>query len=187
MKRKSLLTVLVVVIILMRGANLSCQQLTESKVNGNDNIYQSDSAQLRHIYIFTNIGILEVLSFGIGYQLSSDFSIAIKWGGTCIGGGGGYGLPGSGDGIGIKASYRLPYDIFNNISFEYIPYLRLSLTDQGSSTFKGNFFDLNVGYENILKNNVKIFWSLGLCLSDAKKAHMVFSPSVKIGLNYNIF
>lgn len=97
-------------------------------------------------------------------------------------------MPNSGSGFGFKFSYYKPLLFFNNLSFEYITYLTTTLdwVSIGSNLFfKGNYFDFNVGRENIDDYGFNYFWSIGSCISAAKNTNVVYFPSLKIGVNYN--
>lgn len=138
----------------------------------------------RSIFLFSNIGILDFLSLGIGYQVSEKISIAIKGSQTFIGSSA-MGFPHGGNGVGIKFSYHTPFLFFNTTSLEYIPYLSTSFDDHINSITKGNYFDFNFGRETIDESGFNFFWAIGFCVSAAKDAHVLYSPSLKIGLNFN--
>ncbi|MDI6786655.1 MAG: hypothetical protein QMD92_08100 [bacterium] len=134
------------------------------------------------------MGILEVLSIGIGYQISKNTAISIKGSGTWIGSSA-LGFPSSGMGLGFKLSYYKPILFFNNFSFEYISYLSTTLdwVHRGyKPLFKGSYFDFNLGKETIDECGFNFFWAIGFCISAAKEAHILYFPSLKIGLNFNI-
>ncbi|KUG25725.1 hypothetical protein ASZ90_004446 [hydrocarbon metagenome] len=144
--------------------------------------------ELRNFFVTTNTGILEFISIGIGYQINDDISIALKYSGTWIGSSA-MGLPNSAYGLGCKFSYHKPFLFFNSTSFEYISYLSSTLDWQSRENepfLKGHYFDLHIGKENIEKNGFNFFWSLGICLSAAKEAHILVSPSLKGGVNFNL-
>jgi len=149
----------------------------------------------RKFYVFSSVGLIEIVSIGVGYQISRDISFAIKGASTWIGS---YALlfPNGASGVGIKLSYHKPFLFFNTASFDYIIYLYSTLDweskrqpwNLGYEPFiKGHYFDVNIGKETINKSGLNIFWSIGVCLSAAKEAHILFAPSLKVGLNYNIF
>jgi len=139
---------------------------------------------LRGIFLFSNIGILDFLSLGIGYQVSEKISLAIKGSQTFIGSSA-MGFPNGGSGVGVKLSYHTPFLFFNSTSFEYIQYLSTSYDDHINSITKGNYFDFNFGKETINKSGFNYFWAIGFSVSAAKEAHVLYAPSLKIGLNFN--
>ena len=146
---------------------------------------QNDS--IRNVFLYTGIGLFEVINIGIGYQISHELAFSFKYAGTWIG----YSniLPSSGDGVGIKISYFPKQWIVNTISAEYISYLNLSVDYDRriNSVTKGNYFELNIGNENIDKSKLKIYWAVGFGLSAAKTVSTLFFPSLKVGINYNLF
>ncbi len=144
---------------------------------------QNDST--RKVYVYAGIGLLELYNIGIGYQVSPEIAFSFKYAGTNIGYG--YILPSAGNGVGFKISYFTPLWIFNNMSVEYISYLNLGLDRKINSVTKGNYFELNVGNENIDKSKLKIYWAVGFGLSAAKTVSTLFFPSIKVGINYNLF
>ncbi|AFH50036.1 Hypothetical protein IALB_2333 [Ignavibacterium album JCM 16511] len=139
---------------------------------------------LRGIFLFSSIGILDFLSLGIGYQVSEKISIAIKGSQTFIGSSA-MGFPHGGNGVGIKISYHTPFLFFNTTSLEYISYLSTSFDDHINSITKGNYFDFNLGREIIDESGFNFFWAIGFCVSAAKEANVLYTPSLKIGLNFN--
>ncbi len=138
----------------------------------------------RSIFLFSNIGILDFLSLGIGYQVSEKISIAVKGSQTFIGSSA-MGFPHGGNGVGIKLSYHTHFLFFNTTSLEYIPYLSTSFDDHINSITKGNYFDFNFGRETINESGFNFFWAIGFCVSAAKEANVLYTPSLKIGLNFN--
>jgi len=138
----------------------------------------------RSIFLFSNIGILDFLSIGIGYQVSDKISLSLKGSQTFIGSSA-IGLPHGGNGVGIKLSYHTPFLFFNTTSFEYIQYLSTSIDYRINSITKGNYFDFNCGRESINESGFNFFWAIGVCISNAKGANVLYSPSLKIGFNFN--
>lgn len=146
----------------------------------------SNKDSTRNVFVYSSVGLLEIFSLGIGCQVSTDIALSFKYSGTNIGYAN-FNLPSSGTGVGVKVSYFTKQWIFNNISAEYISYLNLELDRKINSVTKGNYFELNLGYENIDKSKLKIYWAVGFGLSDAKTVSTLFFPSLKIGINYNLF
>lgn len=146
-----------------------------------------NSAEPRSFFINSSLGILEFISLGIGYQASEKVAISIKASDTFITGSS-LVFPNTGTGLGFKVSYSTEFLFFNSISAEYIAYLSLTYdqTIMPSGTIKGNYFDLNIGRENIYAKGLNVFWAIGICASAVKTQETLFSPSIKIGLNYNI-
>lgn len=147
----------------------------------------------RSVFLFSSVGIIEVLSLGVGYQVTENFSLALKWSATWIGSGAMI-LPNGASGYGIKLSYHKPFLFCNSTSFEYILYLHSTLDWERKKlygridkipTLKGHYFDFNIGRETINESGFKFFWAIGFCVSAAKEAHVLYAPSLKIGLNYN--
>lgn len=147
----------------------------------------------RSVFLFSSIGLIEIPSLGVGYQVNKDFSFAIKWSTTWIGS---YAilLPNSASGYGIKLSYHKPFLFFNSASFEYILYLHSTLDWERKElygqidkipTLKGHYLDFNIGQETINDSGFNFFWAIGFCVSAAKEANALYAPSLKIGLNYN--
>lgn len=139
---------------------------------------------LRGIFLFSNIGILDFLSAGIGYQVSEKISLSLKGSQTFIGSSA-MGLPHGGSGVGIKLSYHTPFLFFNATSFEYIQYLSTSIDYRINSITKGNYFDFNIGRETVNESGFNFFWGIGVCMSNAKGANVLYSPSLKFGFNFN--
>lgn len=146
---------------------------------------------VRGVFLYSGIGLIEVLTIGVGTQVSQDISISLKYAATWIGSGA-MGLPNSATGIGLKLTYHknlapLPLDA---ISFDYILYLHSSLDwqsrlDKYDPFIKGHYFDINVGKETISESGFNFFWAVGFCISAAKEANVLYAPSIKIGLNFN--
>lgn len=149
----------------------------------NNSMKQNDS--IRYMYVYSSIGILEAFSAGVGYQVNSNFSLSIIYSVSFIGSG--YIFPNDASGIGLKVSYFKPFSIFNCINAEYVNYLWTSSTRTKSSTSKGNYFEVTIGKDSFQKKGLRIFWGIGISISNAKEATIVYSPSLKIGLTYNLF
>lgn len=158
------------------------------------NIYSQNSSKFinegkeeRKIFIYSNLGVLDFLSLGVGYQASENVAISIKGSQTFITGSGAFNFPNSGAGIGFKFTYSTSFLFFNSVSAEYISYL--SLTYDKSTLpegfIKGHYFDLNIGHENIYDAGLSFFWATGICISAVKTKNVLYSPSLKVGFNYN--
>ncbi|MBX2977346.1 MAG: hypothetical protein KF721_14550 [Ignavibacteriaceae bacterium] len=141
---------------------------------------------IRGIFLFSSIGLIEVVSMGVGYQVTDNFSFALKGSATWIGSSA-MGFPNGGRGIGIKLSYHTPFLFFNNTNVEFIQYLATSFDDHINSISKGHYLDFNIGKENINESGFNFFWSMGICVIAVKEADILYGPSLKIGLNYNLF
>jgi len=178
--------ILLVLIIFLSNTQFLFSQFNYDKDSSYCN-YGNDSdldTNQRSVFLFSNIGILDFLSLGIGYQVSEKISIAVKGSQTFIGSSA-MGFPHGGNGVGIKLSYHTPFLFFNTTSLEYIPYLSTSFDDHINSITKGNYFDFNFGRETIDESGFNFFWAIGFCVSAAKEANVLYAPSLKIGLNYN--
>jgi hypothetical protein len=148
---------------------------------------------LRSLYLSGSIGVFEVGSFGIGFQINKNFSCAVIGGATWIGGAN-YGIPNSGSGYGVNVSYYKKILFFNNISFDYIFYLTSSLDWESlrqpwrlgyEPTIKGYYCEVNLGHQNLSESGLNFFWSVGLGISSAKESSILFAPTLKLGINYN--
>lgn len=147
----------------------------------------------RNVFLFSSVGVIEILSLGVGYQVTENISLALKWSTTWIGSGAMI-LPNGASGYGIKLSYHKPFLFFNSTSFEYIVYLHSTLDWERKKlygqinkipTYKGHYLDFNIGRETINESGFNFYWVVGFCVSAAKEAHVLYAPSLKIGLNYN--
>ncbi len=165
------------------GALLTQNCLRGQQVYSQNEFSKDQNDSTRNVFVYAGIGLLEIYNLGIGYQISPELAFSFKYAVTWIGAG----ILGGGGGVGIKISYFPKQWIINTISAEYISYLKLSLYEKINSVTKGNYFELNIGNENIDKSKLKIYWAVGFGLSAAKTASILFFPSIKIGINYNIF
>jgi hypothetical protein len=151
---------------------------------------ESDSSNtksdLRKVFVYSSVGVLEAFSVGAGYQVSSEFAISLKWSSSIIGGTSIL-FPNSATGIGIRTSYYFPFFIFNNITFDSILYLNQRIYKQSSQFIKGYFLDLTIGKEIIDESGLRVFWGVGLSGSHPIDVAGRFSVSFKIGLNYNFY
>jgi hypothetical protein len=140
----------------------------------------------RKIFIYSGIGIiLEMASFGVGYQISDNLALSIKGHVGFVGN-----AANGATGWGFKVSRYFPKSGVNCVNLEGIIYFHSGLEDLSPriySLFKGAFFDLNFGKENISDSGFSIFWSLGIGISMAKEADVLALPSFKIGVNFNFF
>jgi len=158
---------------LMNDTNLETFEIKGKKENS-----------MRGIFLFSSLGLIEVVSIGVGYQVTDNFSFSLKGSATWIGSSA-MGFPNGGRGIGIKLSYHNPFLFFNNTNVEFIQYLATSFDDHINSISKGHYLDLNLGRETIDESGFNFFWAIGICVSAAKDANILFAPSLKIGYNFN--
>lgn len=177
MKHKRLLAILLTSILLI-SKNIVGQSLNE--------LPQSEENTERKVTINAGIGLIELYSLGIGWQVSKDFCLTFNYSRTMIGKS--TFLPSVGDGVGVKLTYfNKPFWIFNKISAMYLQYLYLSLDRKIDSAMKGSYFEMCFGKEDITAPGLNINWSAGVGVSAAKTAELLFMPSIKIGINYNFF
>jgi hypothetical protein len=138
----------------------------------------------RKIFINSSVGILlEIASFGLGYQISDNLAVSIKGHAGFIGK-----AANGATGLGFKVSHYFSKSGLNCVNLESILYFYSGLEDLSPriySLLKGAFFDLNIGKENISDSGFSIFWSLGIGISMAKEADVLALPSFKIGVNFN--
>jgi hypothetical protein len=140
----------------------------------------------RHVFVYGGVGLLEVFTYGVGFQLNNKFSLSMGYSYVIVGGDA-FILPDIGQGYVIKAGYFSNFWIFNSLNIEYLNILK-TYTDKGvTSKSKGYFAEINFAHETISKCRLGFYWSLGVCLSNAKMKPQLCTPSIKIGCNYNIF
>lgn len=188
---KHILLVLIVTILNTKFLFSQTNFSKDSSYFNNMNNFDFNTNQ-RSVFLFSSIGLIEILSLGVGYQVTENFSLALKWSGTWIGSG--EILPNSASGYGIKLSYHKPFLFFNSVTFGYIIYFKSTLDwesikqpwNLGYEPFiKGQYFDLNIGRETINESGFNFFWAIGFSVSAAKEANILYVPSLKIGLNYD--
>jgi len=159
---------------------------------GADQVAKEKEKNIRSLFLFSSIGLIEVFSIGAGIQLSDNFSISVKYAGTWIGSG--FIFPNSAAGPALRVGFHKPFLLFNTVSLDYIIYLYSSLDWEslkmpwrlGYEPFiKGHYFDFNIGKETIDESGFNFFWAIGFCISAAKEAQILYAPSLKIGINLN--
>lgn len=136
--------------------------------NSNNNSLTSNAEidnDLRGVFLFSSIGLIEVASIGVGYQVTEKFSFSLKGSVTWIGSSAMI-LPNSANWYGIKLTYHKPFLIFNTASFEYILYTQSTLDWEGKKlynqikkipTLKGYYLDFNIGRETINESGFNFF------------------------------
>jgi hypothetical protein len=145
-----------------------------------------DSTNLRTIYVFTEIGILEAAAFGLGYQINKTFSVALKisssWTGHAIF------LPSLSTGPGVIFSIHNKFLFFNVINMEYSLFYASNLISNISTSFPvGGGASLNIGREDIYAKGINFFWAVGFNFNYLKNwSPNTYAPCLKIGLNINI-
>ena len=153
-----------------------------SKLDKPGSTLQNDTiSDRRKFYLTFNTGILEVIGLGFGYQYSDEWSFATK-----VSLASREQLAFSVSGLGVRAarffSTSLP---FNNINVQPTVVL---ITRKGRSFhfgLNGFSFEIGIGNESIRKSELDFFWSLGGIISTIKKNKPLYSPSLKLGLNWN--
>lgn len=175
-----------VFILFTLGVLFTQKVLLGQQIDHSDDLSKKQFDSTRNLYVHTGVGLLEIFNIGIGCQISPDIALSFIYSGTWIGYSS-FNFPSSGTGIGIKASYFKKFLFFNNISTEFVSYLNLSLDRKINSVTKGSYFEITAGNENIEKSKLKIHWAIGVGLSNAHTVSTLFFPSLKIGINYNLF
>ncbi|OGU30977.1 MAG: hypothetical protein A2057_04445 [Ignavibacteria bacterium GWA2_35_9] len=163
------------------GVNISKLDELGSTIQ-NDTISETKpESNTRKFYFSFNTGFLEILGIGFGYQYSNEWNFTTKVSLESR-----EQLVFSLSGLGIRAarffSTSLP---FNNINVQ--PTVML-LTRKGLSYhfgLNGFSFEIGIGNESIKKSQIDFFWSLGGIISTVKKDKPLYSPSLKLGLNWN--
>jgi len=185
-------TIFLTTIIVLILVEVSLSQNNSLSLNRYDfnSIEQENKNEkkVRNIFLFSSIGVLEIISVGIGYQITDNFSLSLK--GSVTGfEGGAFNVPNSTKGLGIKLTYYCPFIFLNTISFEYTLHLDANFDYLGrrihKPSLKGSFFDFNIGKESINEAGFNFFWSVGFCINSVKYVQILYSPSIKIGLNFN--
>ena len=133
----------------------------------------------RKFYLTFNTGLPEVIGLGFGYQYADEWSfipkVSVDRRVSLFTGG-----------LSLRLvrffSVNLP---FNNINVQPTVVL---LTRRGRSFhfgLNGFSFEIGIGNESIRKSELDFFWSLGGIISTVKKDKPLYSPSLKLGLNWN--
>ncbi len=145
---------------------------------------------LRKLYIYSGLGLLEFFQFGIGYQINKDFSISMKYAATWLSYGGSYINPGIGSGFGIAISYYKNLWLFNKISSDYIYYTSLPIIIYDAKNYirpKGSYYEITIGNEKIeSKTGLQIFWFVGIGISYPHRSEILILPSIKIGVSQSL-
>lgn len=151
-----------------------------------DTITQKDSTNIRKVYGFVEIGILEAAAFGIGYQIDKTFSVAIKMGSSWTGHS--EFVPSLSSGPGLVLSIHRKLLFFNVINLEYSLFYTSNLSDNISTSFPvGGAASLNIGRENVYAKGINFFWAVGLNFNYLKNwSPNTYAPCIKLGLNINI-
>jgi hypothetical protein len=146
---------------------------------------------IRSVFLYSSIGLVEVFSLGLGKQLNEDFSLSVKFAAAWIGSSASI-LPNGARGVGFRLAYHKPILFFNATSCDYLLYLLSTLDwdtrkrEPGYDPFvKGHYFELSLGKETVDKPGFHLFWAVGFCISAAKEAHILYAPSLKIGVDFN--
>lgn len=149
--------------------------------------------ETRNFFIYTSIGVPEMITVGLGYQLNENISSSIL-GGIVMLKGGVY-FPRLTRSAGLEYSYHTDRKIFlfNKISIQY----RVFFYDPESQVLQrsdypllyGDYLEVCIGNEET-KKGVNLFWSIGYCYNSIRGdisdngSYTLFS--VKLGLNCNL-
>ena len=143
-----------------------------------DTIQEADR---RKYYLSFNLGFIEGLGLGFGYQSSDIWSFTGKI--SFINRDNQFlALNGIGMRIARFITTSLP---FNNINVQ--PTVMLFEKKRYSYLFgiQGYSFEIGIGNESIKKSELNFAWSIGGILSVVKKRRPLYSPSLKLGINWN--
>jgi len=167
--------------------NIATSAIDTLKVKYNTHSVDCNYSDIRNGYFYLTIGLLDILGFGVGYQINKNYSVGIKWSDywlSDVGGGGLFPFPDNGGGFGIRLSRNLNYKVFNNLNFEVLLFYTVSHRSY-KQFIKGASFDINIGDENNINNGFNFIWSVGCVVNGAKGAPPLFMPNFKIGFNIN--
>ncbi len=159
----------------------------ETQSSSNSDSVTNKTRSERDFFIYTGVGIADIVYLGIGKNIFKEYSLAIK---TDI-----FPLRGSGEGIriatgiGIKFSklfYNnlLPKSFFpiDNISIEY----SYGLTYGSNSTDKNiGKYQFNFGSDKINQSGINFCWAIGIAIITEKNMNALVLPNFRIGLIYN--
>ncbi len=181
-------------IVFTLGVLINQNYLRGQKAYSQKESYKNQNDSTRNVFVYTGIGLFEWFSLGIGYQINPEFAVSIKHANIWVSGhGGNYLFPPYASGIGLEIKYFRDLWIFNNVSFSYLYYLYVpNIYDLSYGIRpKGNYYEINFGNEKIKKGvegKLQVFWSVGLGKSFSKNYDKILIlPSIKIGINYNLF
>ena len=190
MKNLSLILFCLLILVRPAAAQLNMVQNYGETSTQNLSLIKDENNGTRKVFIYSSLGVMEIFSIGAGYQISDRFAFSINGSASFTG----LGKQNffwlffpTGSGIGFKLSYYTPSVFFSAISFEYVAYLDLDENPFAKSVTKGGFYDLTIGREFIYDKGFNFFWSIGICVSDALNSNTVIFPSLKAGIEYNIF
>ena len=131
-------------------------------------------------------GFLEVVSMGFGYQYSDEWDFSVKTVGVIVPGKA-FLFPNSALGMGLRiAKYFPKYLLFNNVSIQ--PTIILMASREGLPRYglNGSSLEISFGNESLKSSYLNIFWSIGAIVSTLKKEKPLYSPSLKLGVNWNL-
>ncbi|GEM_PF-5699321 len=205
MKRIMKLQIFIVVAyMLYLPNNVECQNDDKDRLSTSFSNYLKNSSSyhlincntdsIRHLYIYSSVGLFEYFSIGVGYQLSPRFAISLKHASTWVSGhGGSHFFPPYGSGLGFNLQYFMDLWVFNNVSFNYIYYMYVPNIYDNTYGIKpkGNYYEINFGNERTkkgVKGKLQLFWSVGVGKSFNKNyGKTLIMPSIKIGVYHNLF
>ena len=135
----------------------------------------------RKYFLSFNLGFLEAIGMGLGYQYSNSWGftgkISVQNREQNV-------LAVSGIAVRI-ARYFTTALIFNNISLQPTVILFNKENQKYKLGMKGFSFEAGIGNESIKSSELNFFWSVGGIISVVRKEKPLFSPSLKLGLNWN--
>jgi len=147
---------------------------------------------LRSVFIFANVGSLEIMNLGIGLQLSEQYSLALASSAFALGGKV-YILPETALGIGVRGSYYFSPDgrtkfLWANVISCDLMYLLPHQADQKISFHSpgGVGIEAIIGRDGIVGSGIGISWGVGMAMSIHSEKPPLFFPAIKLGLHIDV-
>lgn len=148
-------------------------------------------SNFRKGYFLISIGLADLIGIGLGYQISRNYSIGIKWGSYWIARKGRIEgapfLPDAGGGFALRLSRTLDFKLLNNINSELMLFYTITSKHTLEPFVKGLALDINIGHENKISRGINFFWAIGFVVSSAEDVQPLYMPNLKIGINFNFY
>lgn len=149
-----------------------------------DEVTGLEEVNIRRVFARLNFGIADLLSFNLGYNFNKKNALSLLLSTVWLKGG--FFVPNSGLGVGLKYTYSFNSKLFlKNVSVSSLLLTNTSEAGASSALIKGGMVELALGNQKDFDSGFSFIYELGVMASKSSISKILVMPSIKIGTNFN--
>ncbi len=140
--------------------------------------------KISRVFARLNFGIADLLAFNLGYNFNKKNALSLLLSTVWLKGG--FFVPNSGSGVGLKYTYSFNSKLFlKNVSVSSLLLTNTSEAGASSNLFKGGMVELTMGNQKDFDGGFSFIYELGVMATKSSISKILVMPSIKIGTNFN--